>query len=134
MISSAIVVFLAALFIAALVYVVKRTSMNITHEPRRTLKDPQRFKSCPLCGSSLIEGENIVSRIYTNESGSDKPCTIHGCPHCYPKLARSEIVRMCPVCNKVVPVDGHLLARIFYRSGQKQHVHVVGCSECHKKK
>ena len=133
MISALAVVFLTAIFIAVLVFVVKRTRIPLTHTPRAEHFEPQRYSTCPLCGTKLIPGENIVSRIYTTEGGQGRPCTIHGCPHCYPKPANSAIMRMCPVCKKAVPANGHLLSRIFYRNGQKQHVHVVGCSECHKK-
>ena len=133
MIFTAAVVFLIAIFIAVLVFVVKRTRVQITQTPRARDIGVQRYSSCPLCGTKLVPGENIVSRIYTTEGSQGRPCTIHGCPHCYPQPASPVIRRVCPVCKKVVPANGHLLSRIFYRNGQKQHVHVVGCSECHKK-
>jgi hypothetical protein len=133
MISAAAVIFLTAIFVAVLMFVIKRTRIPFTQTPRMERFEAQRYSACPLCGTKLVPGENIVSRIYTTESGQGKPCTIHGCPHCYPSLANPAIVRICPVCKKNVPTDGHLLSRIFYRNGQKQHVHVVGCSECHKR-
>jgi len=126
--------FLICVLIAALVFVVKSITTTLSRNSlKRALNSIQRYTACPLCGTKLIPGENLVSRIYTKENGSDKPCTIHGCPHCYPHPVTENIVRVCPVCNKIVPDEGHLLARIFYRNNQKQHVHVVGCTECHKK-
>jgi RNase P subunit RPR2 len=121
-------------FVGVLIFVVKSINTTITRQSiKKATNAIQRYSACPLCGTKLIPGENLVSRIYTTEKSADKPCTIHGCPHCYPQPASESIVRVCPVCNKVVPDDGHLLARIFYRNNQKQHVHVVGCTECHKK-
>jgi RNase P subunit RPR2 len=134
MLGNIIVIVLIGIFITILVFVIKRIKVYLTrYAPKRKNNGVQRYTSCPLCGTNLIPGENLVSRIYTKENGSDKPCTIHGCPHCYPKPTSETVVRVCPVCNKIVPNDGYLLARIFYRNNQKQHVHVVGCSECHKK-
>ena len=60
-------------------------------------------------------------------------CTIHGCPHCYP-VPEPGIKRTCPVCHKEVPPEGHLDAHLFTRRTGKKHVHVTGCTECHKKK
>jgi RNase P subunit RPR2 len=128
---------LIAVFIAVLVFVLKKGRVYLTKpvgKPAR-IDDAQRFSTCPLCGSKLVAGENLTSRVYSPETGegTDKPCTIHGCPHCHPKPATPNIVRVCPVCEKIVPAQGYLLARVFYRYGKKEHVHVVGCSECHKK-
>jgi RNase P subunit RPR2 len=131
-----IILGLLVVFIAVLIFVVRSIFLYIrAHRPLKKDKGVQRYNACPLCGTNLIPGENLVSRIYSQDtsSGSDKPCTIHGCPYCYPEPTSENIVRVCPVCNKIVPDDGYLLARIFYRNNQKQHVHVVGCSECHKK-
>jgi hypothetical protein len=128
---------LIAVFIAVLAFVVKKVSVYLTKpeaKPDRT-SEVHRFNACPLCGTNLVAGENLTSRVYSPETGegTDKPCTIHGCPHCYPEAALPSIKRVCPVCKKNVPAQGYLLARVFYRYGKKEHVHVVGCSECHKK-
>ncbi len=88
---------------------------------------------CPLCGTMLYGGENIISRVYKTGSANEQPCTIHGCPHCFPDV-ESGLQRLCPVCHKKVPTKGHLTAYIFTRNQQKKHVHVTGCTECHKKK
>jgi RNase P subunit RPR2 len=135
MLGNIVVFALVVLFIVVLVFVIRNIRLSLEkNKPQK--KDPgvQRYTSCPICGTNLVPGENLVSRIYTRDDASDKPCTIHGCPHCYPKPTRDSIVRVCPVCNKIIPDDGYLLARIFFRNNKKQHVHVVGCSECHKKK
>jgi RNase P subunit RPR2 len=93
---------------------------------------PAGRRNCPLCGTALGPGENVASRVYPRGASQDGLCTIHGCPHCQP-VPEEGVTRVCPVCKKEVPPGGHLLARIFYRPGKKQHVHIVGCSECHKK-
>ncbi|HPM72633.1 MAG TPA: hypothetical protein PLE25_06650, partial [Spirochaetales bacterium] len=62
-------------------------------------------------------------------SGSDKVMYIYGCPYCWPE--NSEYRRVCPVCEKVVPRDGYLLARYFERP-ERRHVHVLGCSGCRR--
>ncbi|MGI5173091.1 hypothetical protein H0R92_05765 [Treponema sp. OMZ 840] len=88
---------------------------------------------CPLCGSKLFAGENLVSRVYKTGTLTDLPCSIHGCPHCYPQ-PEAGIKRVCPVCHKEVPLSGHLDAHLFTRKTGKKHVHITGCTECHKKK
>lgn len=87
---------------------------------------------CPLCNSALYSGEQLKSTIYTGGKDSDKRCHILGCPHCFPYLERG-VERACPVCKKTIPVDGYLIARLFQRDGNKKHVHIVGCTECHKR-
>jgi hypothetical protein len=128
---------LIAVFAAALAFVITYTRFYLTKRREKPMRidDVQRYNACPLCGTKLIVGENLVSRIYSPDSGAgtDKPCTIHGCPHCYPAPKSPHVMRVCPVCNKIIPANGYLLARIFYRYGKKQHVHIAGCSECHKK-
>ena len=87
---------------------------------------------CPVCHSSLDVGENINSRVYKEANSREQSCTIHGCPHCYPK-AEFGIKRECPVCHKTVPQEGHLRAILFTRENEKKHVHIVGCTECQRK-
>ncbi|WP_318743408.1 hypothetical protein [Treponema sp.] len=88
--------------------------------------------SCPLCNTMLLPGEDLVSRVYRPMNVPDQLCTINGCPHCYP-APEPGLKRICPVCHKTVPLkDGHLIARLFNKSGGKKHVIVTGCTECSK--
>ncbi len=105
----------------------KPISKKKSHLPVGRAKSP-----CPLCGTMLYIGENIISRVYKTGSANEQPCTIHGCPHCFPEK-EDGIKRICPVCHKKVPTKGHLNAYIFTRSQEKKHVHVTGCTECHKR-
>lgn len=87
---------------------------------------------CPLCGSTLLKGENLTARCYRPLNVSDQLCTINGCPHCYP-VTESNLKRECPVCHKAVDVkDGFLVARLFNKPDGKRHVVVTGCSSCSK--
>ena len=95
-------------------------------------KNAEEKAPCPLCNSKLYKDDNLVSRVYKTSTPNDLPCSIHGCPHCYP-VPEEGIKRVCPVCRKEVPVDGHLDAHLFTRRSGKKHVHVTGCTECHKK-
>ena len=101
--------------------------------PLRKKKAPGGKIPCPLCGSKLYAGENLVARVYKPATMNDEPCTIHGCPHCYPR-PEPGLKRICPVCHQEVPFEGHLDAHLFTRRSGKKHVHVTGCTECHKKK
>ncbi len=87
--------------------------------------------TCPLCGSPLQKGENLITRVYRPMTVPDQRCTISGCPHCYP-VCESGVQRKCPVCGKVVPKNGYLIARLFNRTEGKKHVMITGCSECAK--
>ena len=91
--------------------------------------------NCPLCGSILMKGENLSSRIFRpikTGTDEDQRCTILGCPHCLP-YCQNGIKRTCPVCKKNVPLDGYLIARLFtYKTG-KRHVRITACTECSKK-
>lgn len=92
----------------------------------------EAVNKCPVCGTSLLPTELIISRVYHTDNKTEQKCTIVGCPYCYPYLS-DGIVRRCPVCNKTIPLDGYLIAHLFTRTNKKNHVHVVGCTECHKK-
>ena len=62
----------------------------------------------------------------------DQLCTIYGCPNCYP-ICKPNLTRTCPVCHQTVPPTGHLDAFLFIRDTGKRHIHITGCTECHKK-
>lgn len=83
-------------------------------------------RTCPVCGSSLSPGERVHSRVFTPKG--DRIMHVYGCPRCWPANVRN--VRVCPVCEKEVPREGYLVARLFERPGGSRHVHVLGCTGC----
>ncbi|MBQ0050890.1 MAG: hypothetical protein KBT11_02365 [Treponema sp.] len=91
------------------------------------------FVRCPLCNTPLAKNEDMFSRIYRPMNTPDQRMTVHGCPHCYPKL-EAGVKRICPVCRKDVPMDGELIARLFNRTEGKKHVMITGCTVCYAKK
>lgn len=91
------------------------------------------FVRCPLCNTPLAKNEDMFSRIYRPMNTPDQRMTVHGCPHCYPKL-EPGVKRICPVCAKNVPMEGELIARLFNRTDGKKHVMITGCTECYAKK
>ncbi len=89
--------------------------------------------SCPLCGTRLLQGQQLHSRIFgsVKESTEGQRCNVMGCPSCYPKLQDANIKRCCPVCKKPVAQDGYLISRLFTKTKDgKPHVIVTGCINC----
>ncbi len=86
---------------------------------------------CPICSSSLFVGENLISKVYRPMKVPDQLMIIMGCPHCYPRV-EPGVKRICPVCHKSIAQDQSLTARLFNKAVGKKHVHVIGCSNCHK--
>jgi len=86
---------------------------------------------CPVCQSELFVGEQLISKVYRPMKVPDQLMTIQGCPHCYPKC-EPGVVRVCPVCHKAIAPDQALTARLFNKAVGKKHVHIIGCSNCHK--
>lgn len=84
---------------------------------------------CPLCGSTLMNNKRVKSVLFPGKP--DSMMEINGCPYCFP--VNSDIKRICPVCKKEVPEDGHVIARVFIKPNKK-HVHVLGCTGCYKRK
>lgn len=104
--------------------------------PNRKNKRPPLLKKtgvpgtpgvCPICGTVLNKNEQIKTALYPGED--DRICHIFGCPHCHP-YADENTARRCPVCKKPLPAEGYLFARLFSRPGNKNHVHILGCSSC----
>lgn len=116
----------------------KRKNRKRNSKNRQSEKGQQKYADgvqpgcCPLCGTFLVGAEKIKSSVFEGGKASDRLCYIHGCPHCVPPESMA-IKRICPVCKKNVPVEGHLTARMFERKGGAHHVHILGCTECHKK-
>ena len=105
---------------------------------RRKHEESQKKKTsnmqpvkCPVCQSELFVGEQLVSKVYRPMKVPDQLMTIQGCPHCYPKC-EPGVSRTCPVCHKSVAPDQALTARLFNKAVGKKHVHIIGCSNCHK--
>lgn len=116
----------------------KRKNRKRNSKNRQSKSGQQKYSDgvqpgcCPLCGTFLVGTEKIKSSVFEGGNASDRLCYIHGCPHCVPPESMS-IKRICPVCKKNVPVEGHLTARMFERKGGAHHVHILGCTECHKR-
>ena len=81
------------------------------------------FLICPI--------EQLISKVYRPMKVPDQLMTIQGCPHCYPKC-EPGVARVCPVCHKAIAPDQALTARLFNKAVGKKHVHIIGCSNCHK--
>ena len=86
---------------------------------------------CPVCSSQLFVGEQLVSKVYRPMKVPDQLMTISGCPHCFPEC-EPGLRRICPVCHQNLSREQNLTARLFNKSVGKKHVHIVGCSNCHK--
>lgn len=108
---------------------------NSSYKPVNSTTTAGFSPTCPVCGSTLLQGENLSSRVFRpvkDGTESDQRCTILGCPHCLP-YCQTGVKRKCPVCGKSVPADGYLIARLFTTTRGKRHVRITGCTECHKK-
>ena len=92
---------------------------------------PLQDVKCPICQSSLYVGENLISKVFRPMNVPDQLMIVMGCPHCYP-VCEPGVKRTCPVCGKTVGQDQSLTARLFNKQLGKKHVHVVGCSNCHR--
>jgi len=100
----------------------KDVAYNVSTEKQKTTK-------CPLCGSTLKDNKRVKSVLFPGKP--DSMMEINGCPYCFP--VNSDIKRICPVCKKEVPAEGHVIARVFIKPNKK-HVHVLGCTGCYKRK
>ena len=118
-----IVFLLAATFIAS--------SLRKSAERRKKKASNMQPVKCPVCQSELFVGEQLISKVYRPMKVPDQLMTIQGCPHCYPKC-EPGVARVCPVCHKSIAPDQALTARLFNKAVGKKHVHIIGCSNCHK--
>ena len=117
-------VIIIALLYAVLKY---RQEQKKVSQKKRQLKPVK----CPVCNSELYVGENLISKVYRPMKVPDQLMIISGCPHCFPK-AEPGVHRICPVCKKGLSQEDQLTARLFNKTVGKKHVHIVGCSKCHK--
>ncbi|MCL1817826.1 MAG: hypothetical protein FWG35_02765 [Spirochaetaceae bacterium] len=105
----------------------------LRREKEREESTPPR--TCPICGSLLEKGQLIKSIAFqggvTVGNVTERLNHIFGCPFCYP--VNGATPRVCPVCRRIIPADGYLIARMFERSDrERKHVHVLGCTACRK--
>ena len=114
--------------IALIVWYIKYSQKQNQKSTRSKMVQPVK---CPLCQSDLFVGENIISKVYRPMNVPDQLMVVQGCPHCYPKC-EPGLKRICPVCKKNVEQNQTLTARLFNKALGKKHVHIVGCSNCHK--
>ena len=127
-----LIIGIAAAIITALLIGIYVHLQNKKSQKNKKSKILQPVK-CPVCNSSLYVGENIISKVYRPMNVPDQLCTIMGCPHCYPNC-QTGIKRICPVCHKEISQEQTLTARLFNEKFGKKHVHILGCSNCRKKK
>lgn len=121
-----------SVIIIALLAAILAINARRKHEESRNKKtsNMQPVK-CPVCQSELFVGEQLISKVYRPMKVPDQLMTIQGCPHCYPKC-EPGVARVCPVCRKAIAPDQALTARLFNKAVGKKHVHIIGCSNCHK--
>lgn len=119
----------AAAVIIALVYWIMRNGAG-SKASSKSARPVQPVK-CPICQSDLFIGENLISKVFRPMNVPDQLMIVMGCPHCYP-VCEPGVKRTCPVCGKTVGQDQSLTARLFNKQLGKKHVHVVGCSNCHR--
>lgn len=122
-------------FCALIVFLLAATFVASSLRKRAELKRKKAVNmqpvKCPVCQSELFVGEQLISKVYRPMKVPDQLMTIQGCPHCYPKC-EPGVSRVCPVCHKAIAPDQALTARLFNKAIGKKHVHIIGCSNCHK--
>lgn len=91
------------------------------------------FVNCPVCGTLLRPGQNLLSKVFRSTQGADDQlCYIYGCPNCYPSV-KNGVTRACPVCKKSIEQEGYLIARLFNKTKSgKPHVIINGCGNCNR--
>ncbi len=94
---------------------------NTKHTPKRKAKG-----KCPICGILLYQGQKVRSN-RTEIADLAHYTRIKGCLHCYPEGKRK---RSCPVCQKEVPIDEHVLAVSEPRKNPLKLM-LRGCRNCY---
>jgi len=143
-----IVLTLLVIIIGLLLFTIIRLSRSDYSLLANRMADRSResfevLRPCPICGSLLKRGETVHSHVFSGDGAGtrgsggsqgrpqDSLSHMFGCKYCYP--ANDEHPRVCPVCNRVLGADDHLIARYFEKPG-KNHVHVLGCTRCRERK
>ena len=94
----------ATVIVAALMYFKYQAQQNkaIAKQKKRSGNGMGGFANCPVCGTMMLPGENLVTKVFTTSGQvNDQICYIYGCPHCFP-VCEPGIKRSCPVCKKNV--------------------------------
>lgn len=152
---AALVLIISILLYSTLKLGSKDYSALANHMAGRSRTQLQLLKPCPLCGTLLSPGERVHTVVYSGSTqgqaqapkgptGRPKESLVHmfGCPYCYPP--NEQHLRRCPVCTRVIPPDGFVVARMFEkddtnpnvtnprenRKKGRKHVHVLGCTVC----
>ena len=92
----------ATVIVAALMYFKYQAQQNkaIAKQKKRSGNGMGGFANCPVCGTMMLPGENLVTKVFTTSGQvNDQICYIYGCPHCFP-VCEPGIKRSCPVCKK----------------------------------
>ncbi len=125
----------ATVIVAALMYFKYQAQQNkaIAKQKKRSGNGMCGFANCPVCGTMMLPGENLVTKVFTTSGQvNDQICYIYGCPHCFP-VCEPGIKRSCPVCKKNVEQKQYLLARRFNKTKSgTPHVIVNGCGNCNR--
>lgn len=125
----------ATVIVTALMYFKYQAQQNkaIAKQKKRSGNGMGGFANCPVCGTMMLPGENLVTKVFTTSGQvNDQICYIYGCPHCFP-VCEPGIKRSCPVCKKNVEQKQYLLARRFNKTKSgTPHVIVNGCGNCNR--
>ena len=125
----------ATVIVAALMYFKYQAQQNkaIAKQKKRSGNGMGGFANCPVCGTMMLPGENLVTKVFTTSAQvNDQICYIYGCSHCFP-VCEPGIKRSCPVCKKNVEQKQYLLARRFNKTKSgTPHVIVNGCGNCNR--
>ena len=125
----------ATVIVAALMYFKYQAQQNkaIAKQKKRSGNGMGGFANCPVCGTMMLPGENLVTKVFTTSGQvNDQICYIYGCPHCFP-VCEPGIKRSCPVCKKNVEQKQYLLARRLNKTKSgTPHVIVNGCGNCNR--
>jgi len=90
--------------------------------------DPQ---ICPVCSIKMLKGETLKTTAFeASAQNKDRLVHIKGCYSCLER----ELPRRCPVCCAQMTLDDYLIARMFERASRKNHIHVLGCNNCRKRR
>jgi len=90
---------------------------------------PGDAKTCPVCSAKLSKGQLVSSAAFpSTNGGKDRFMHIRGCVNCLNGARK----RVCPVCGIVLEPGEILIARLFERPGRRNHIHIIGCTQCKK--
>lgn len=127
--SMVLALLLMGIAVAIIIFVFRGIKLSSSNR-RKQENPPSGPKSiCPVCCTPLGPGENLVTKVYKGSAINEKSCSIYGCPHCYP-LPHPGVTRSCPVCKATLLPSSYLVAHLFVRDENKNHVHVSGCVNC----